>query len=139
MIDNTVVADVQGIVADRFDAIDKLPWFSTGFALGAMATTLVFGKLYSQFDAKWLYIGTVLLFELGSVLCAAAPNSTCFIVGRAIAGLGGMGMYIGVMTLIAYTTTIKERSIYIGLTGLVWGAGTVLGPVIGGKDKLYVG
>lgn len=99
-----------------------------------MATTLVFGKLYSQFDAKWLYIGTVILFELGSVLCAAAPNSTCFIVGRAIAGLGGMGMYIGVMTLIAYTTTIKERSIYIGLTGLVWGAGTVLGPVIGGME-----
>ncbi len=37
------------------------------------------------------------------------------------------------MTLIAYTTTLQERSIYVGLTGLTWGAGTVLGPVIGGR------
>ena len=36
------------------------------------------------------------------------------------------------MTLIAYTTTMKERATYVGLTGLTWGAGTVLGPVIGG-------
>jgi MFS family permease len=79
-----------------FNAIDKLPWLSTGFALGAISVTLVWGKIYSQFDAKWLYILNVILFELGSVLCGAAPNIDTMIVGRAIAGLGGMGVYIGV-------------------------------------------
>jgi MFS family permease len=124
----------SSIVVEHFNAIDRLPWLSNGFALGAVATTLVWGRIYSQFDAKWLYIFNVLLFEVGSTLCGAAPNMPCLIIGRVLAGIGGMGMYIGVMTLIAYTTTMQERSIYVGLTGLTWGAGTVLGPVIGGES-----
>lgn len=54
------------------------------------------------------------------------------ILGRAIAGVGGPGLYVGCMTLIAMTTTISERPIYISCTGLSWGLGIVLGPVIGG-------
>jgi MFS family permease len=41
-------------------------------------------------------------------------------------------MYVGVMTLLAATTTMHERPMYIGGTGLTWGVGTVLGPIIGG-------
>jgi MFS family permease len=54
------------------------------------------------------------------------------IVGRAICGVGGVGLYIGVMTLLSMTTSIRERPNYIASTGLVWGLGTVLGPVVGG-------
>jgi hypothetical protein len=36
------------------------------------------------------------------------------------------------MTLLAATTTIRERPMYVGGTGLTWGLGTVLGPIIGG-------
>jgi len=54
------------------------------------------------------------------------------IVGRAICGLGGAGMYTGVMTLLTITTLPHERPIYFGLCGLTWGTGTILGPIIGG-------
>lgn len=46
------------------------------------------GKLFGIFSAKWLYLASVVLFEIGSALCGAAPNMNAFIVGRAIAGLG---------------------------------------------------
>jgi MFS family permease len=72
------------------------------------------------------------MFELGSAVCGAAPSMDALIIGRAIAGVGGSGMYVGVMTLLSVTTTIHERPMYIGMTGLTWGAGTVLGPIIGG-------
>lgn len=74
----------------------------------------------------------MLLFEAGSALCGAAPNMTAFIVGRAMCGLFGAGMYIGVMTLLALTTYEHERATYFGLVGITWGFGTVLGPIIGG-------
>ena len=45
-------------------------------------------KLYGIFSAKWLYIGSIVLFEAGSALCGAAPSMNVMIVGRAIAGLG---------------------------------------------------
>lgn len=87
------------------------------------------GKVYNQFNAKWLYIGGLVLFEAGSALCGAAPTMNALIGGRVLAGLGGSGVYIGVMTLLSVNTTEHERPMYLGLTGLTWGLGTVLGPV----------
>ena len=37
--------------------------------------------------------------------------------------------YVGVMTLLSVNTTEHERPVYIGMTGVTWGLGTVLGPV----------
>jgi MFS family permease len=41
-------------------------------------------------------------------------------------------MYLGVLNLLAVNTSIHERPMYMGLTGLIWGSGCILGPVIGG-------
>lgn len=90
------------------------------------------GKIYGQFNAKHLYLFTVFMFEAGSAVCGAAPNLNALIIGRVICGIGGSGMYIGTMTLLSVTTTNHERPTYIALTGLTWGLGTLLGPIIGG-------
>jgi MFS family permease len=90
------------------------------------------GKAYGIFNVKWLHIGSVTLFSVGSALCGAAPNMNALIVGRVIAGMGGAGMYLGLLNLISITTTIRERPAYMGGIGVVWGIGTILGPVIGG-------
>ncbi|KAH0537074.1 hypothetical protein FGG08_006115 [Glutinoglossum americanum] len=131
-LDNTVVADVQPAIVERFGDIGKLPWLSVSFLLGTVSTILIWGKIYGQMNAKWLYVGTVALFEVGSAICGAANTMDVLIFGRAVAGVGGAGMYVGVMTLLSVTTTMHERPMYIGMTGLTWGTGTVLGPIIGG-------
>lgn len=69
---------------------------------------------------------------IGSTICGAAPNIDALIVGRAICGLGGSGMYVGVLTLLSMTTTEAERALYMGFPGITWGVGTVLGPIVGG-------
>ncbi|KAE8445897.1 hypothetical protein EG329_012676 [Mollisiaceae sp. DMI_Dod_QoI] len=131
-LDNTIVADVQPTIVTHFDAVSKLSWLSVAFLIGAAATNLVWGKVFGQFESKWTYILCVTLFEVGSAVCGAAPTINALIVGRAICGVGGSGMYVGVMTLLAATTTMHERPMYVGGTGLTWGLGTVLGPIIGG-------
>ena len=142
-LDNTIVADVQPQIVARFASIEKLPWLSVAFLLGAVATNLIWwvcqlardaralvltlrrrGKIYGQFNAKWMYIISFFLFEVGSAVCGAAPSMDALIIGRAIAGWGGAGMYVGVLTLLAATTSTQERPTYIGLTGLTWGLGT---------------
>lgn len=131
-LDNTVVADIQPAIIERFGELNKLPWLSVAFLLGAASTNLIWGKIYGHFNAKWTYILNVFLFELGSAICGAAQSMDMMIVGRAICGIGGVGMYTGVMTLLSVTTTISERPMYLGSTGLMWGIGTVLGPIVGG-------
>ena len=50
------------------------------------------GKIFAQFNAKWTYILTVFLFEVGSAVCGAAPSISALIVGRAICGVGGVSV-----------------------------------------------
>jgi len=71
-----------------------------------------------QFNAKWTYILCVLLFELGSAIYGAALTMDALIIGRAICGVTGSGIYVRVMTLLAATTTTHERPMYISSTSL---------------------
>lgn len=140
-LDNTIVADVQADIVVTFNDVSKLSWLSVGFLIGAASTNSVWGKIFGQFNAKWTYIIAIIIFEAGSALCGGAPNMPALIVGRALCGFGGSGAYVGVMTLSAATTTIHERPLYIGGTGMTWGLGTVIGPIIGGgfscSDHIY--
>jgi MFS family permease len=45
---------------------------------------------------------------------------------------GGAGMYLGVLNYVAVYTTIRERPLYTAAIGILWGTGTILGPVVGG-------
>ncbi|TGO22018.1 hypothetical protein BPAE_0187g00070 [Botrytis paeoniae] len=131
-LDNTIVADVQADIVVTFNDVSKLSWLSVGFLIGAASTNLVWGKIFGQFNAKWTYIISIIIFEAGSAVCGGAPNMPALIIGRALCGFGGSGAYVGVMTLLAASTTIHERPLYIGGTGMTWGLGTVIGPIIGG-------
>ncbi|KAB5560109.1 major facilitator superfamily domain-containing protein, partial [Coniochaeta sp. 2T2.1] len=132
-LDNTVVANVQPKVVETFKHVDLVPWLGVSFALASAATTLPWSKAYGTFSAKKLYIGSTALFMGASALCGGAPNINAFIIGRALAGIGGCGMYMGLLTLLSVTTTNAERPKYLSLTGFIWGIGTVLGPVVGGS------
>lgn len=90
------------------------------------------GKIYRQYDPKWVFIATFLLFEIGSVICATAQNSVTFIVGRAIAGLGSGGSATGMMTIMVYIIPLHKRPMYQAIGGLSIGFTSVLGPLIGG-------
>jgi hypothetical protein len=56
---------------------------------------LFFGKLYVELPVKWVYLSAIAIFEIGSIVCAAAPNSGGLIAGRAVAGLGATGLLSG--------------------------------------------
>ena len=127
-LDNSIVADIQPRIIQTFvGSIDKLPWLSVAFALGGAASTLVWASTYSTFDAKHLYLSAVVLFEIGSALCGSANKMDVLIFGRALAGLGGAGLYVGVLTLLSACTNAAERPLYVASTGLTWGFGAVLG------------
>ncbi|KAG9529769.1 MFS general substrate transporter, partial [Aureobasidium melanogenum] len=131
-LDTTISADVQGPILETFGDIEKLSWVGIGFPMGSVSIVLLVGALYALFEIKWMFIGSLVLFEAGSALCGAAPNMNALVVGRVIAGMGGAGMYLGALTYITTFTSKKEQPIYNALIGLCWGTGSILGPVVGG-------
>lgn len=80
----------------------------------------------------------IFIFELGSLICAVAPTSKAFIVGRAIAGAGSAGIGSGAFTIIAFIASPKKRPVFTGIVGLSYGVASVIGPLLGGvfTDKL---
>ncbi|KAK2745275.1 hypothetical protein FQN57_003970 [Myotisia sp. PD_48] len=131
-LDTTIVADVQAPVVEQFGAVQKLSWLGSGFPMGSVATILPIGALYNEFDIKIVYIASIIIFEAGSALCGAAPNMNALIVGRVIAGVGGSGMYLGVLTYFSVFVTERRQPVYVSICGFVWGLGTIIGPVVGG-------
>jgi MFS family permease len=94
-LDTTIAADIQGQVYEDFGHIENLPWIGLGFPMASAASILLYTRAYGLFNVKWLTIMSVLIFEIGSALCGAAPSSNAIIIGRVIAGVGGAGMYLG--------------------------------------------
>jgi MFS family permease len=75
------------------------------------------GKIYTYWDTKHLFLASILVFEVGSTLCAAAPNSVTLIIGRAIAGVGYGGLYTGALLIIVDAVPLHRRPLYISLVG----------------------
>lgn len=82
-------------VADDFKAVDGVGWYGAVFLLVTGATQPTLAKLYATFRPKILFLISVALLEVGSVICALAKNSPTFIGGRAVAGLGAAGIVSG--------------------------------------------
>lgn len=93
---------------------------------------LVFGKLYSFYNPKWVLLSATMWFEVGSILCGAAPNSLVLIIGRGVAGVGAAGIFTGAIVAVKYMFALERRPVVMGFLGLTFTLSTVLGPLIGG-------
>ncbi|KAJ7250375.1 DHA14-like major facilitator [Mycena rebaudengoi] len=137
-LDNTIIATAIPKITDQFKSLDDIGWYGSAYLLTTAAFQLLFGKFYSFLSIKWVYIFAILVFELGSLICGVAPNSTALIVGRAIAGLGSAGIFSGALIIVANTVPLTKRPMYTGLIGSMYGIASVAGPLLGGvfTDKV---
>ncbi|CRG85566.1 Putative HC-toxin efflux carrier TOXA [Talaromyces islandicus] len=137
-LDMTIIATAIPKITDEFQGLDKVGWYSSAFFVTIGSFQSCWGKIYKHFPLKFSFLTAILIFEIGSAICGAAPNSNALIVGRAIAGLGAAGVSAGSYTIIAYSASPEKRPLLAGVLGISYGFANVLGPLIGGifSDKV---
>ena len=80
-LDNTIIATAIPYITDQFKNLNDVGWYGSVYLLMTCAFQLLYGKLYKFFSIKGVFLSGLFIFEVGSLICAVAPNSISLIVG----------------------------------------------------------
>lgn len=101
ILDVTVVTVAQRTFITEFNSDQAVvAWTMTGYTLGLATVIPLAGWAADRFGTKRLFMGSVVAFVLGSLLCAVASTIVQLIVFRVVQGVsGGMLMPLGFMIM----------------------------------------
>ncbi|MFI1949370.1 DHA2 family efflux MFS transporter permease subunit [Streptomyces virginiae] len=131
-LDQTIVSTALPTIVSDLGGMAHLSWVVTAYMLASTAATPLWGKLGDQYGRKKLFQYAIVLFLIGSALCGIAQDMPQLIGFRALQGLGGGGLIVLSMAIVGDIVPPRERGKYQGLFGGVFGATSVLGPLLGG-------
>ncbi|MGY6018657.1 DHA2 family efflux MFS transporter permease subunit [Streptomyces spinosirectus] len=131
-LDQTIVSTALPTIVSDLGGLEHLSWVVTAYLLASTAATPLWGKLGDQYGRKKLFQTAIVIFLIGSALCGMAQNMPELIAFRALQGLGGGGLIVLSMAIVGDVVAPRERGRYQGLFGAVFGATSVLGPLLGG-------
>ncbi|OPB46325.1 MSF transporter [Trichoderma guizhouense] len=128
----TIVATAIPAITNQFHGLEDQAWYSAIYLMTSGGFQSTWGKIYQYFPLKISFLASMAVFEIGSLICGAAPSSTVFIIGRTIAGIGAAGVSSGAYTICAYISEPKKRAVHTAILGSIFGIGSILGPLLGG-------
>ncbi|RPA88303.1 MFS general substrate transporter [Ascobolus immersus RN42] len=131
-LDRTVIGTAVPAITNSFGSLGDIGWYGAAYLITSCCFQLLFGRIYTFYHPKWVFVISVIIFEIGSALCGAAPTSTAFIIGRAIAGLGSAGIFSGATIIIVNIVPLHKRPMYQGFMGGIFGIASIIGPLFGG-------
>ena len=142
-LDQTVVVTVlpEVMVDMRLPPtrLDDASWIVTAYLLGYTVAIPLVARLSDAYGHARLFRGSLLLFALGSVLVAVAPNLTWLVGARVLQALGGGAIIPIGMALVTQALPGHRRAMAVGIVGAAAEMGVVLGPLYGGVITAALG
>nr|XP_036581194.1 major facilitator superfamily transporter [Colletotrichum truncatum]KAF6789462.1 major facilitator superfamily transporter [Colletotrichum truncatum] len=148
-LDRSILATAIPKITTEFNSLSDVSWYGSAYLFTQCSFQLFFGKIYSEYSIKWIFLIALAIFEVGSVICAAAPNSAALIIGRAISGVGAAGLMSGALIvrfdviilmedelteaqIVAKAVPLHKRPTYTATVGAAAGVSQVIAPTLGG-------
>jgi len=131
-LDQTIVAPAMPTIGHALGHAQYLPWIVTGYLLTATAMAPLYGKISDVYGRRPTVYAAILIFLLGSLVSAMAPNMFVLVVGRAIQGAGGGGLFTLTQTVIGDLVPPRERARYAAWISGTWAVASIAGPLLGG-------
>ncbi|MEK4077066.1 DHA2 family efflux MFS transporter permease subunit [Paenibacillus sp. FSL M7-0656] len=133
ILDSTVVNVAIPNLVQYFETdLKTIQWTVTGYTLALSAVIPLAGWLTDRFGAKRVFLFTIAMFTLGSVLCSIAQSPEQLIIYRIIQGLGG-GMVAPIgMAMVFRLAPPERRGSIMGMLGIPMLLAPALGPVLSG-------
>ena len=142
-LDHTVVVTVLPEVMPDLKVppteLDRAAWIVTAYLLGFTAAIPLTARLADVHGHALLFRASLLVFAVGSLAAAMAPNLEFLIVARTVQALGGGATIPVGMAMAVQSFPGNRRAIAVGIIGACAEAGMVLGPLYGGVITALLG
>ncbi|KAH8764815.1 MFS multidrug transporter-like protein [Diaporthe sp. PMI_573] len=131
-LDTTIITTAIPSITNEFHSLEDVGWYGSAMFFPLAATQSVWGKAYKYFPVKQVFLLGIVIFEIGSLICALAPNSNAFIAGRAVTGTGCAGVFAGCFIIISLSSRPRIRPAMTSTLSATFAVASVVGPLIGG-------
>ncbi|CAB3756518.1 MFS transporter [Paraburkholderia humisilvae] len=126
----TVLPTLESVLHADFKA---LQWIMNAYTLACTTVLMATGALADRFGRKRIYVASIVMFAVTSLVCGLAQSAPVLIVSRFLQGMGGGAMLICQVAVLSHQFQQgRERSNAFGAWGIVFGIGLGFGPIIGG-------
>jgi EmrB/QacA subfamily drug resistance transporter len=133
ILDTTIMGVAINTLARDFNtSLSTIQWVSTAYMLALAAVIPLTGWAAGRFGSKRLWMTSLVLFVLGSILCGAAGSVDTLIAFRVLQGLGGgMIMPVG-MAMLAQIAGYQRIGRVMAIVSIPLLLGPIFGPLVGG-------
>lgn len=131
-IESTVVSTAMPTIVAQLGGLEIYAWVFSAYMLTSTTMVPIFGKLSDIYGRRNIYLISVSIFLIGSILSGQAQNMPQLVLFRALQGLGAGGIMPLAFTIIGDIFTFEQRAKMQGLFSGVWGLSSIIGPIVGG-------
>jgi len=139
-IDSSIVNVSLPVIRHQFKVdVDEVAWVITAYMISFSLFIPLVGWLKSRIGYFWLFIGSVTVFTLGSLLCSLSPSLTVLVIARVIQATGGGAISPTSLAILSESFPPERRGNAVGWWGIGNVMGPALGPTLGGVLTHYFG
>ncbi|KAH8657727.1 major facilitator superfamily domain-containing protein [Xylariales sp. PMI_506] len=131
-LDINLISPAIPAITNSFHSSEDEGWYGTTYDLALSCCQLAWAQIYKAFPAKFVFFGAFIVFELGALIAALAPNSAALILARTISGAGISGSFVGALIIVSYVVPLRWRPIMTAFFSVLIGSTQTAGPVLGG-------
>lgn len=129
---NIVMLALPDMMSSLHANLVEMIWVIMSYILTSTVILLTLGRMADMLGRVRMYNLGFVIFTVGSTLCGISQNATQLILARIVQGSGGAMMVVNSAALLTEVFPPNERGRALGLNGITFAAGSVLGPVLGG-------
>ncbi|QAY66928.1 MDR family MFS transporter [Paenibacillus protaetiae] len=132
-LDSTMVnVAINSLAIDLHSTVSAIQWVITGYVLAMGLTVPVSGWAIQRFGRKKVYIFSLWVFLISSILCSLAWNTGSLIGFRLVQGIGGGLLVPTMQNVLVQSAGGRSLGRLISIISIPALLGPILGPVIGG-------